>query len=206
VPPITDGARISLRAVSPVLIRVFIPLMLINIFRNFMLVGLSVYLPTYMNMGGSSLWIAGAALSILELAGVGGALLSGTISDRLGRKLVLIIATTCASLFLILFINQQGWILVPILLVLGFTALSMSPVMMAVVQEQLPNHRAVGNGLYMSLNFLLRPIAILAIGFIGEKYGLKTAYLWSAIIALLAIPAILGLPTLPKTEKALRAG
>jgi FSR family fosmidomycin resistance protein-like MFS transporter len=196
VPPITDGARISLRAVSPVLIRVFIPLILITIFRNFMLVSLSIYLPTYMNMGGSSLWIAGGALSILELAGVGGALLSGTISDHLGRKSVLIIATTFASIFLLLFINQSGWILVPILLALGFTALSTSPVMMAIVQEQLPNHRAVGNGLYMSLNFFLRPIAILVIGFVGEKYGLRTAYFWSAIIALLAIPAILGLPNL----------
>ena len=200
VPPITDGARISLRSVSPVLVRVFIPLILITIFRNFMMVGLSIYLPTYMSMGGSSLWIAGAALSILELAGVAGALVSGTISDRLGRKSVLIVATLSSSLFLLLFINQQGWVLVPILLFLGFTALSTSPVILAVVQEQFPNHRAVGNGLYMSLNFLLRPIAILAIGFVGEKYGLRTAYFWSAILALLAIPAILGLPHLAEPE------
>ena len=200
VPPITDGPRISLRSVSPVLVRVFIPLILITIFRNFMLVGLSIYLPTYMSMGGSSLWIAGAALSILEFAGVGGALLSGTISDHLGRKSVLVLATVGASIFLLLFINQQGWILVPILLALGFTALSTSPVMMAIVQEQLPNHRAVGNGLYMSLNFLLRPIAILVIGFVGDKYGLYTAYFWSAILALLAIPAILGLPNIPEPE------
>ena len=200
LPPITDGPRISLRSVSPVLVRVFIPLILINIFRNFMMVGLSIYLPTYMSMGGSSLWIAGAALSILELAGVGGALVSGTISDRIGRKSVLIIATVAATIFLILFINQQGWILVPILLGLGFTALSTSPVMMAVVQEHFPNHRAVGNGLYMSLNFLLRPIAILAIGYVGEKYSLQTAYLWSAIVALLAIPAILTLPSVAPSE------
>ncbi len=198
--PITDGPRISLRSVSPVLVRVFIPLILITIFRNFMLVGLSIYLPTYMKFGGSSLWIAGASLSILELAGVGGALLSGTFSDKLGRKSVLVIATVGASIFLLLFINQQGWILVPILLALGFTALSTSPVMMAIVQEQLPNHRAVGNGLYMSLNFLLRPIAILVIGFVGDKYGLHTAYFWSAILALLAIPAILGLPNIPEPE------
>jgi FSR family fosmidomycin resistance protein-like MFS transporter len=200
VPPLTDGTRISLRSVSPVLVRVFIPLILITIFRNFMMVGLSIYLPTYMSIGGSSLWIAGAALSILELAGVAGALLSGTISDRLGRKSVLIVATLGSSLFLLLFINQQGWLLVPILLALGFTALSTSPVILAVVQEQLPNHRAVGNGLYMSLNFLLRPIAILAIGFVGEKFGLRTAYFWSAIIALLAVPAILGLPNLAESE------
>jgi MFS transporter, FSR family, fosmidomycin resistance protein len=200
LPPITNGPKISLRAISPVLARVFIPLILINLFRNFIFVCLTIYLPTYISQGGASLWIAGASLSVLEFAGVGGALLSGTLSDRFGRKSVLVIATASASLFLVLFINLQGWILIPILLALGFTALSTTPVMMAIVQEQLPNHRAVGNGLFMSINFLLLPIATLTIGFVGENYGLRTAYFWSAIVATLAIPAILRLPVFQKSE------
>lgn len=85
--------------------------------------------------------------------------------------------------------------MVPVLLALGFTALSIAPVMMAIVQEQLPNNRAIGNGLFLAMAFLLRPISILAIGYVGDHYGLYTAFYLSAFISLLAIPAILALPS-----------
>ena len=169
-------------------------MLFITFFRNFLLDSLVTYLPTYMNMQGAGLWLAGAALSILELAGVGGALLSGPLSDRAGRKLILLAATVSSALLLLVFLKVSGWWIVPVLLLLGFTALSTNPVMLAMVQDQLPEHRAMGNGLYMTISFLIRPVAILAIGAIGDRVGLQTAYFWSALISLLAIPAILALP------------
>jgi FSR family fosmidomycin resistance protein-like MFS transporter len=190
----------SLRALRPALLGLFAPLLVINFFRNFMAVGLSTYLPTFMNNEGANLWVSGAALSILEFAGVGGALLSGTISDRLGRKFVLQITIVLAAIFMLLFLNVQGWVAVPVLLALGFTALSTTPILLAVVQDQLPNNRAVGNGLFMFINFLLRPMAILAIGIMGDRLGLRTAFFWSAIVSLLAIPAIWALPRFKKSE------
>jgi FSR family fosmidomycin resistance protein-like MFS transporter len=87
---------------------------------------------------------------------------------------------------------------VPILLALGFTALSTTPVLLAMVQEHLPEHRALGNGTFMLISFALRPIAILAIGFIGDHYGLTTAFFASAVLSLLAAPAVLLLPDLNK--------
>jgi FSR family fosmidomycin resistance protein-like MFS transporter len=190
----------SLHTLRPALFSLFAPLLAINLFRNFMAVGLAIYLPTFMSQGGANLWISGAALSILEFAGVGGALISGTISDRLGRKLVLQIATVLAALFMLLFLNVQGWLVVPVLLALGFTALSTTPVMLAIVQDQLPNNRAVGNGLFMFISFFLRPLAILAIGMMGDSLGLHSAFFWSAIISLFAIPAIWALPKFNKAE------
>ncbi len=189
--------QVSLRAIIPGLHSIFIPIALITFFQNFLLVSLTIYLPTYMNQEGASLWIAGGSLSVLELAGVAGALLSGTISDRLGRKQVLLGATILPVIFLLLFLNAQGWILVLILLALGFTALSNTPVLLAVVQDHFPNNRSVGNGLYLSISFLLRPIAIVAVGAFGERFGLQSAFFWSALITLVSIPAIFALPSLP---------
>jgi FSR family fosmidomycin resistance protein-like MFS transporter len=148
-----------------------------------------------MKTGGSSLWVAGITLSVFELAGVAGALSSGTLSDRLGRKPILLIASIAAAIFMLLFLNAEGWILVLILLALGFSALSTPPVLMTIVQDHLPNNRAVGNGLFISMSFLIRPISILAIGYVGDRYGLNTAFFISAFVSLLAIPAILALPT-----------
>lgn len=189
----------NLRPLIPYLKRLFLPLLVVMFFRNFLHVALTTYLPTFMDMEGASFWMAGAALSILEFAGVGGALISGTISDRLGRKPVLLVATIGSTIFMLIFLNVEGWMLVPVLLALGFTALSTTPILLAIVQEQLPNNRAMGNGLFMSIAFLLRPISLLVIGMIGDRIGLRPAFYGSAIIALLAIPGILTLPKLDHT-------
>lgn len=189
----------NLRPLIPYLKRLFLPLLVVMFFRNFLHVALTTYLPRFMDMEGASFWMAGAALSILEFAGVGGALISGTISDRLGRKPVLLVATIGSTLFMLIFLNVEGWMLVPVLLALGFTALSTTPILLAIVQEQLPNNRAMGNGLFMSIAFLLRPISLLVIGMIGDRIGLRPAFYGSAIIALLAIPGILTLPKLDHT-------
>ncbi len=196
VPARTDK-QASLRAAFPAMRRLFIPIIFFTLFRNFMIECLVTYLPVYMSAQGSSLWIAGAALSILELAGVGGALVGGTASDRLGRKPVLLAATAASVAMMFVFIRVEGWALALVLLALGFTALSTTPVLMSMVQEQLPNHRAVGNGMYMLVGFALRPIAIMAVGFMGEKLGLQSAYFWSAMLSLLAIPAVFAMPKRP---------
>jgi MFS family permease len=66
--------------------------------------------------------------------------------------------------------------------------------MLAVVQEHFPKHRAVTNGLYMGLNFVLQPVATVAIGIMGDHWGLPTTFLVSGAIALLSIPVVTALP------------
>jgi FSR family fosmidomycin resistance protein-like MFS transporter len=193
--PARTSKNLGLLQALPQMRRLFLPLIAFTLFRNFMIESLITYLPIYMDLQGASLWIAGASLSILELAGVAGALLSGTLSDRLGRKPILLIATVASAALMILFLALQGWVLVLVLLALGFTALSTTPVLLAMVQEHLPDHRALGNGIYMFISFALRPIAILTVGFLGDTLGLSNAYYWSAVISLLAIPAIFALPS-----------
>ena len=191
----------SLRGALPAIKQLFVPLTLYVIFRNFVNISLSTYLPTYMKSQGASLIVSGGALSILEFAGVIGALTGGTLSDRIGRKQMLLFSTIGSITLMFIFLNVGGWWLVPVLLALGFTTLSTSPVMMAMVQDHLPKNRAAGNGLYMLSNFLVRPIAMVAIGYIGDRVGLHSAFLWSAMISLLAIPAILKLPEKPMVEE-----
>lgn len=181
----------SLRAIVPQLKRLFLPMMMIAVFRNFIISGISVYLPTFMNSEGANLFIAGSALSIYEFAGVGGALTSGTLSDRFGRKFILVTSALLSTCFLLIFLNVQSWVQTVALLLLGFVNLSTTPVLLAIVQEQLPNNRAVGNGLFMSINFLALLLTTLGVGLLGDNFGLRAAFTWSAIISLLSIPPIL---------------
>jgi FSR family fosmidomycin resistance protein-like MFS transporter len=192
--PARPESKADVRTLIPSLRSVFLPLGLFIFFRNFLNVSLTTYLPTYMSAQGATLLIAGVTLSILELAGVAGALLSGTLSDKMGRRPILIVATISAAAMMLVFLNVEGWLLVPVLLVMGFASLSTTPVLLAIVQENAPNNRALANGLFISMAFLLRPISLLAIGYIGDTSGLKDAFLISAVISLFALAPVFILP------------
>jgi FSR family fosmidomycin resistance protein-like MFS transporter len=189
----------DLKAILPTMWRLFWPILIFIFFRAFLLVPPSIFLPTYMNLKGSSLLLSAGALSIWELAGVGGALTGGILSDRMGRKIILLVGLASAIILTIVFLNVSGWLLAPVLLALGFVSLSGTPVLFAIVQEHLPDNRAVGSGIFIAMNFLARPLAIVVIGLLGDNFGLDTAYFWGAIISIGAIPAIYFLPELKRT-------
>ncbi len=191
---ITARAQGSLQSILPKVRTLFLPLFVIIFFRMFMVACMTTYLPTFMRLRGSSLWLAGGSLSILELAGVAGALSSGTLSDRLGRKSVLLAATVMASLLMLAFLNVSGWLVVPVLLAYGFVSIAPGPVFLALVQDHFPDNRAVSNGLYISINFLLRSLAMLLVGVAGDAMGLETAFVGSAFLSLSGVVGILLLP------------
>lgn len=189
------------RAMLPAARKLFAPLVLVVFTRSLLVTGLGVYLPTFLKGEGSSLWAAGSALALYQLAGAGGALAGGTLSDRLGRKPVLFTAAFLSSLLVMLFLNISGWLLIPVLLALGFLSLSAQPVFMALVQDHLPEHRSAANGAYMALSFVMQSTAAITIGALGDRFGLQQAFLWSAIAGLVTAPIILLLPKPPSHRK-----
>jgi FSR family fosmidomycin resistance protein-like MFS transporter len=182
--------RQALRSMGPLLV----PLVGIIVVRSFMITALTTYLPTFLSKEGADLWFAGVSLSVLEAAGVAGALLGGSVSDRLGRRRVLLISLLTTTLFMFVFLELNGWARFPALLILGLTALSITPVIMAVVQESFPDNRALANGIYMALNFTIRSGAVVVVGMLGDLFGMRLAFTVSAIIPLLGVPFILLLP------------
>jgi len=182
--------RQALRSMGPLLF----PLAGIIVARSFMSAALTTYLPTFLSEEGADLWLAGASLSVLEAAGMVGALLGGTMSDRLGRRLILFISMLVTPLFMFVFLATTGWGQFPLLLVLGFTSLSVTPVVMALVQESSPENRALANGVYMALSFTLRSGVVVALGALGDIFGLRMAFTASAVITLLGLPLIFLLP------------
>ncbi|MBW1866770.1 MAG: MFS transporter, partial [Deltaproteobacteria bacterium] len=111
------------------------PLTAILIARGFMHASITAFLPTYIKMETGNLWLAGIALTLFEAAGVAGVLTAGSISDGFGRRKTLLVSLMGAPLFLFLFALTGGWLRVAALLVVGFTLLSTTPVMLALVQE-----------------------------------------------------------------------
>jgi FSR family fosmidomycin resistance protein-like MFS transporter len=159
-----------------------------------MLSSLITFLPTYLTENGASLWSAGAALTIYEVAGVAGALAGGWLSDRLGRRTVLIISMLLTPVLLFLFLDAWSWLKMLLMMALGFTSLSIAPVIMALVQESFPENRAFANGVYMFISFGMRGLAVVMVGVTGDMLGLQWAFSASAVLMLLGFPLVFLLP------------
>jgi len=185
----------SLRAAIPIFKEFFLPLSLVLILRSTLTASLNTYLPIYMVQSGAPLWMAGAALSTLEFAGVIGALAIGPLSDTFGRRKSINISMLMSSILVPIFLQVSGWLVIPLLLLLGFFSLSTGTLFLALVQDHFQDHRATGNGVYLLISLLSNAVMLIVVGFIGDHSGLKTAYLISAAAALLSIPALKFIPT-----------
>jgi len=175
--------------------RVFPLLIWLVLARVPMLSAITVYLPTYVRDElGRSLWLAAAALTILEGAGAAGAMFTGTLSDRWGRNTMLLVLLSIAPCALFGFLYGPALLAIPLLIVLGLTAITPAPVIMAVVQDEFPHNRAFANGIFLALNFVLRGIGIWLVGALADGLGLSSAFLWSGLLAFLSLPAVWLLP------------
>ncbi|HEY45644.1 MAG: hypothetical protein AMJ88_03435 [Anaerolineae bacterium SM23_ 63] len=182
--------RSAIRRMKPILI----PLVGIIIGRAFVSFSLTTFLPTLLTEEGTEFWIAGASLTFLEAAGVVGALLGGSISDRLGRRSVLLFSSAVTPILMFIFIGAKDWPQILILVLLGLTALSVTPVLMALVQESYPENKSLANGVFMALSSLVRSIVVIVFGALGDLIGLSLAFRVSAVLMLLTIPIIFLLP------------
>lgn len=193
--PLPARKRVSWRTIGPKARQVFPALTGLVLARIFLQVSLTTYLPTFMNdVLHTSLWLAASSLTILEAAGVVGALFSGTLSDRLGRSRVLFVLLGLAPFLLIGFLFGPGWLSFPILVVLGLTVISPQPVLLALVQDEFPQQRALANGIYLAMNFMMRALGIWVVGLAADRFGLMNAFLWSGLAAFFALPAVWFLP------------
>ena len=171
-----------------------IPLTGILVFRGFMHAALATFLPTFIKIDTGNLWLAGIGLTVYEAAGVAGVLTAGSFSDRFGRRRVLLISLLGAPVSLMLFIFSGGLLRFTALVLVGFTLLSTTPVMLALVQEHAGSSPSAANGFFMMISFMARSAVVVLVGFVADLIGLPVTYLISALLGLAAVPFILRLP------------
>jgi len=171
----------------------FANITLIIFFRASMISALTFFLPIYMTSRGSSLWMSGISLSILQFAGAAGTLCCGTISDKIGRIKTLLILLTLAPVIMLVFMSVDGVFTIPLLIVLGFIMFASNPVLLALVQDIDTEHPSFINGIYMMLTFIVGSLPVLLVGKLGDVMGLETTYKITALLAFGSIPFVLRL-------------
>ncbi|MFP4345797.1 MAG: hypothetical protein ACLFU8_13970 [Anaerolineales bacterium] len=120
------------------------------------------------------------------------------VAPAYGFLAVLGLALSTTALLMFAFLSLAGWTRVPLLLPLGFASLSVTPVLMAFVQESYPENRALANSLYMGTSFVIRALVVYGVGLLGDRVGIRAAFAVSAGATLLGLPFIYRLPEVAK--------
>jgi len=157
---------------------------------------LTTFLPTFMTEKGETLWFGGIALSVVQFSGAAGTLFSGSISDKIGRRATLLIMGFSTPALMLLFIfTSDSMFAFPVLILIGFIMFATTPVLLAEVNSIKTEHPALINGIFMTISFLVSAFSLLLIGSLGDLLGLKTSYIITAFVSILAIPFIFKLPS-----------
>lgn len=192
-----DDARIA-RPPPPAALRAAIvarrrPLALMTLIvslRALTVAGMMTYLVTLLTIEGWALATAAAALMIYEIGGVAGAFLGGTLSDRLGRRTLMLASQIAAgpTLFAALWFSSDARLLFGLLLIGGFLVLYAGGVQLALMQELLPGNRSVAVGITYFLSYESGLLAVLLLGFAADLFGLRAALLGGLAASMLSLP------------------
>ncbi len=156
---------------------------------------LTLFLPVYLTQQGASLWYAGISLSLLQFFGILGTSLSGNLSDRIGRRPMLLIGSIGAVVSMGFFaMSSHIFLLIP----LGLFLFTSGPVLMATVQDTDSNMPTFMNSIYMTINFALSSLVVFVVGLMGDNLGLDQTYLICSIFAIGCIPMAYLLTSKPK--------
>jgi MFS transporter, FSR family, fosmidomycin resistance protein len=148
------------------------------VFRSVIFYGLNTFLPLY--------WIAvwhqsrqagGRALTLLLVSGAMGTLMGGRLSDRFGRRRIILAALATVPFLLLLFLYAPsvGWCYLAIV-PLGAILFAPFSAMVVLGQEYLPNRVAMASGVTMGLAGSIGGLAAPLLGSIADHWGMQTSF------------------------------
>ncbi|MEX2486278.1 MAG: MFS transporter [Nitriliruptoraceae bacterium] len=171
--------------------------------RSFMNVGFIIFYPTYATGRGSSLLLAGLALTAYESGGTLGAFTGGILSDRFGRPRTmtfgLLIAAPALATAVALGPTPVG---LAILAVGGLGLLSATSVELVIMQRLMPDHRSSAVGFTYFMKAAGGTTATVAIGAMADSIGLQQALYIGIAIGLAALPFVIFLKRVDRTVDA----
>lgn len=152
-------------------------------FRTMTQVGLLTFLPVYLAYElGYSPFVVGICLTVLQVAGFIAAPIAGHLSDKMGRKRVVISSMLLTGVMIVgmALAGRSAWFVVFIALV-GFFLYAMRPVLQAWAVESTPKHLAgTGVGLQFGIQAVGASIAPTVFGMIADAYDIYTGFFFLA--------------------------
>jgi MFS family permease len=167
-------------------------------FRTMTQTGLLTFLPLFLayEMGYSPLWV-GACMFLLQAAGFAASPIAGHLSDRMGRRSILMssMAMTGVVLFLMAVAGRSS-VFIFFIAVLGFFLYAVRPVLQAWVLETTP--KTMGGtsiGLLFGAQHIGSALGPVVGGVIADAYGIMAAFYFLAATIVVANLFVFFIPT-----------
>lgn len=171
-----------------------LPVKMIAILLSFIFVrstintGLTTYIPLYyVNYLGGGAVFAGYLLSVFLLAGVVGTFVGATLSDRFGRKTI-IMGSMAATLPLIsLFQFTSGLATVVLVAVTGAVLIASFATTIVLAQEMMPGYVGMASGLTIGFSIGLGGIGATVLGVVADNFGVPAVFTILSVLPLAAL-------------------
>lgn len=174
--------------------------------RSWTIHGLQAYIPLwYRDLGYGPAFYSLLATTLLLSTAVG-AIGSGTLADRYGRRIILLTSSVATVPIVLLFAQFPGWLGFLWVILIGLLAASTGPLLLVLAQQLMRGRAGAASGLILGLGFIASAIGVPIVGAIGDAIGLENAFRVQAGIAALAIILSWLLPTERQIERLTEQG
>ncbi|HCO48286.1 MAG TPA: MFS transporter [Spirochaetaceae bacterium] len=168
--------------------RQLVPIVAIIAVRSLAYTGMLTLLPLYFAEKQLSAIAASHLVTIMLFSGAVGGIIGGFISDRYGRKPLIVVSLIMSTPFFFAFLSTQGPLSIVFLALAGACLLASFSVTVVAAQEAIPDNKALAAGISMGLAGGLGGLAVIFIGRIGDLWGLPLA-----VFLLFSLPVLAGL-------------
>lgn len=143
--------------------------------RSWVTFGAMTFLPTYLVLEGYSLLEATTLVSVMLISGVAGQVAGGILSDRIGRKKVIVLTTFASIPAFIAILLTHEILLIISMIVFGFLLWSSFSVTIAMSHEMIPSQIGLVSGLFLGIAMGAGALGVSISGAVADMAGLYTS-------------------------------
>lgn len=154
--------------------------------RSWVTFGAMTFIPTYLVLNGYPILEATMMVSGMLLAGVAGQLTGGALSDRFGRKPVVVATTLAAVPAFVCILVTHGPLLILSILAFGFFLWASFAVTISMAHELVPTQIGFISGLFMGIAMGAGGIGVSVSGVIADHFGLTATLAFFPVLVLAA--------------------
>ncbi|MDV0441018.1 MFS transporter [Methanorbis furvi] len=160
--------------------------------RAWAYLGVITYLPTLLILGhhGMDMFTASAIVTVMLFFGVAGQVVGGYMSDRFGRKEMLVLGLACAIPFFCLIFSTNEVLMYFGVMMYAFFASSCYVMSVTMTQDLLPGNVGFASGLTLGFSMGVGGLGAALIGWAADVLGSLSSAMFLLIVPIILCPVL----------------